>query len=311
MSGQLKSEVKEFHDQIIPFKVVDLPGRGKGMVSSRLIKQGDLILTEKPIFIIPASISSDPVSFVDAKVRELTEEDRAAFFNLSHADVNIPEEQIPVSIIQTNGIAAGSDVGLFPNTARLNHGCSSAFNSVYSWRSNEGLLTVHALKEIPAGEELLTTYFDTKKPRDQRREFLKERYKFHCTCKVCSLPSKESRASDQRLHSITSLKEKLQAWGTGKIHGPTAIEIVRQIWKIGDEEGYWSERGQLAADAAVVAAAHSEYHATREWATLSQEWFGYELGQDSEQVASMAILAEAPRRHSVWGTRERVNVGTL
>jgi hypothetical protein len=34
---------------------------------------------------------------------------------------------------QTNAIAAGDMVGIFPKTARLNHGCSSAFNAAYNW----------------------------------------------------------------------------------------------------------------------------------------------------------------------------------
>jgi hypothetical protein len=70
--------------------------------------------------------------------------------------------------------------------ARLNHGCSGAFNSVYHWRDNEGVLVVHALKPIRKGQvrkahfverqnyhwtlqELLTTYRDTKRPRNERR----------------------------------------------------------------------------------------------------------------------------------------------
>jgi hypothetical protein len=53
--------------------------------------------------------------------------------------------------------------------ARLNHGCSAAINAVYSWREDEQVLVVHALKPIPRGRELLTTYMDTKRPRDERR----------------------------------------------------------------------------------------------------------------------------------------------
>lgn len=40
--------------------------------------------------------------------------------------------------------------------------------------------------------------------------------------------------------------------------GREAVEIAKEIWAIGEEEEYWSERGQLAADAAWVAASHSE-----------------------------------------------------
>jgi len=43
------------------------------------------------------------------------------------------------------------------------------------------------------------------------------------------------------------------------MEGPEAMDHIRNIWQLEEEEGYWSERGQLAADAAWIAAAHSEY----------------------------------------------------
>lgn len=56
-----------------------------------------------------------------------------------------------LAIFQTNAVAAGADVGLFPRMARLNHGCSRAFNVVYSWRDQEGVLVVYALRTIKKG----------------------------------------------------------------------------------------------------------------------------------------------------------------
>jgi hypothetical protein len=108
-------------------------------------------------------------------VQQLSPAQVASFYNLSH--VNLPRDpspeelskQLPLAIFQANAVAAGSDVGLFPTMARLNHGCSGAFNSVYSWREREGVLVVHALKDINKGEELLTVYFRTLQTRDQRR----------------------------------------------------------------------------------------------------------------------------------------------
>jgi len=108
-------------------------------------------------------------------VQRLSPEQVASFYNLSHANLPqdlSPEEstkQLPLAIFQTNAVAAGPNVGLFPTMARLNHGCSRAFNSVYSWREREGVLVVHALKDIKKGEELLTAYFKTQQSRDERR----------------------------------------------------------------------------------------------------------------------------------------------
>jgi hypothetical protein len=60
---------------------------------------------------------------------------------LSYAKPNVSALDIPFEIFQTNAISAGQrGTGLFPRTARLNHGCSKAFGAVYSWRDAEGVL---------------------------------------------------------------------------------------------------------------------------------------------------------------------------
>jgi hypothetical protein len=59
----------------------------------------------------------------------------------------------------------------------------------------------------------------------------------------------------------------------------------------------------------------SEFHfynsgaAVAEWAGIAAEWYGYELGGDSEQVEEMVSIQERPRVHPAWGSRGRVDVG--
>ncbi|KAH9969622.1 hypothetical protein BC827DRAFT_1161441, partial [Russula dissimulans] len=160
-------------------------------------------------------------------------------------------------IFRTNAVALGPNAGVFPMMARLNHGCSGAPNAVYSWREREGVLVVYALKDIKSGEELLTTYLGTRQTRDERRRHLKQNYDFHCMCAYCTLPDEESKASDIRLTTMSDLYKRLSTWGRGTIDGQEAIRLVKRIWTIGEEEGYTSKRGRLAADAMIVASAHS------------------------------------------------------
>jgi hypothetical protein len=67
-------------------------------------------------------------------------------------------EEVALAIFQTNAVAAGNGVGIFPRMARLNHGCSSAFNVVYTWREWEKALVVYALKRIRKGEVSIHSY---------------------------------------------------------------------------------------------------------------------------------------------------------
>ncbi|KAF9534517.1 hypothetical protein CPB83DRAFT_873273 [Crepidotus variabilis] len=297
------------------FKVVDIPGKGKGILAERDIKQGELVLKEKPLFVVPRDITSSPAALIYNKLQLMTAEQRRAYLDLSY--VNFSEDLDPVknpsevalAIFQTNAVSAGENVGIFPRMARLNHGCSSAFNVVYNWRHYEQQLVVHALKDIKKGEELLTTYTDTKRPKAERRTFLASRYGFQCTCYVCSLPPQLSKASDSRLSEISKLYGEFASWSAQKIDGNEAIEMIRKIWNIEDQEGYLSERGSLAADAVWIAAAHSDSERVREWGLLAMRWFSNEIGADTPQVKDMERYVSRPETHKAWGTRSRLDVG--
>lgn len=52
-------------------------------------------------------------------------------------------------------------------------------------------MAVVALRDIPAGEEILTSYVDLSLPRTDRRRELEERYKFRCECEACDTPAGE------------------------------------------------------------------------------------------------------------------------
>ncbi|PAV17308.1 SET domain-containing [Pyrrhoderma noxium] len=299
-----------------PFEIKELPGRGKGLIATRDIEQGELLIKERPLVLVPSSTQESPSTLLRNRLNKLSSPEEISYFSLSYVvpgrdteKAPLSEDDIILATFQTNAISAGSDVGLFPLTARLNHGCSSSFNSVYSWRPEEGSLVVHALKPIKRGEELLTTYTDTKRPRQERQNYLKSYYDFTCTCPVCSLQGLESQLSDKRLSEMTSLGQKFASWGSYQIDGNTASHIANTIWGLGEEEGYWSERGRLAADMVHVAAVHSDDHAVLHWAKLAHKWFSFELGNDSIQVKDMLPVIRNPSSHRFWATREKQVIG--
>ncbi|CAE7133510.1 unnamed protein product [Rhizoctonia solani] len=295
---------------VSPFDVIDIPGRGKGIIANRNIKQGELLIKEKPLFIVPTRPGMNPSELIRSTVAALAPTDRTAFFALSYAKPNVSTPDIPFEIFQTNAISAGHrGTGLFPRTARLNHGCSKAFAAVYNWRDAEGILVVHAIRDISKGQEILTTYTDTKRRRSERQAHLRAVYHFDCACSVCALPKEESAASDRRLGQMADAYSMFSMWGSDSIKGTEAIKLARRIWSTGGTEGYISERGQLAADAAHVAAAHADAKAARQWATLANKWYGIELGADSQQCETAQAIMRSPESHGAWGTRKPELVG--
>jgi len=173
-----------------PFFVADLPGKGKGLLASRDIqvfyawvvdvrstkcthsKASDCyarnhcllsltrvsLLSNLTIKLMMFAVSSSPSALIAGSLAKLSRNEQEAFFNLSY--VNFPQHldpdedlnEVRLAIFQTNAVACGDGVGIFPTMARINHGCSSAFNAVYTWREKERTLYVHALKAIGRGE---------------------------------------------------------------------------------------------------------------------------------------------------------------
>jgi len=104
------------------------------------------------------TVQENPAALIIGKVQQLNPQQQQAFRNLSY--VNFPShlkpedhpDEVALAIFQTNAVSAGENVGIFPQMARINHGCSSAFNVVYNWRDDEKILVVHALKNIQKGQ---------------------------------------------------------------------------------------------------------------------------------------------------------------
>ncbi|GAA6009589.1 hypothetical protein JCM10207_004115 [Rhodosporidiobolus poonsookiae] len=79
-------------------------------------------------------------------------------------------------------------VAISPLTALFNHSCAPnavvVFPSFPSPSKPKNMAVV-AIRDIEAGEEVLTSYVDLALPREERQKELKERYYFDCRCEAC------------------------------------------------------------------------------------------------------------------------------
>eukprot|EP00462_Mataza_sp_D1_P027303 CAMPEP_0175178824 /NCGR_PEP_ID=MMETSP0087-20121206/35180_1 /TAXON_ID=136419 /ORGANISM="Unknown Unknown, Strain D1" /LENGTH=284 /DNA_ID=CAMNT_0016471003 /DNA_START=65 /DNA_END=916 /DNA_ORIENTATION=- len=80
----------------------------------------------------------------------------------------------------------GSGIGIFSTAALGNHSCHP---NVTRSISPNGVLSFRALKDIPAGTEILQSYVALFKPQAQRRDLLLKNYGFACQCVRCQPPS--------------------------------------------------------------------------------------------------------------------------
>ncbi|POY74692.1 hypothetical protein BMF94_2167 [Rhodotorula taiwanensis] len=81
-------------------------------------------------------------------------------------------------------------VSISPLTAMINHSCAPNAVVVYpsfpdSTSSDRRYMAVVALRDLVAGEEILTSYVDLSSTKAARQKELEERYKFRCACEGC------------------------------------------------------------------------------------------------------------------------------
>ncbi|KAG8945844.1 hypothetical protein FRC04_012291 [Tulasnella sp. 424] len=239
------------------YEVVDLPGRGKGMIATRDIKASFAFAC---CAACKTEFEENPIQtrkFLKDKMSNLTADQRAEYMSLWYEPAT-PTQDVLRAILMANSYSTHDSLAVFPNAARMNHGCAGASNVAYSWRKGEGRFYLHALRGVKQGEELLSAYLDPKMSRSERRKVLKEKYRFDCNCSSCSLPEALSLKSDRRLSNINGLFECLMGWNTNMLSGKQVVEIVNKIWELAEEENLSTQFGELAGLGAMVAAAHSE-----------------------------------------------------
>ncbi|GJJ15688.1 hypothetical protein Clacol_009966 [Clathrus columnatus] len=292
----------------VPLDIVNVEGRGRGLIATRDLPQGYLILKENPLFVIQAE---DLGRRLPSTLSNLDKTDREAFFQLSFPS-DIPNSDIPEAILRTNGVSIRSnETAIFRLLSRVNHGCSHATNSVLSWRDNHAVL--YAIRPIKKGEEIFREYVPSKFSRKVRRDNLEALYGFRCNCPVCLLSPVETEKSDIRLSSIATIEAELydrNKLGKEEADPKELVRLAKRVWGLGETEGYWVGRGRLAEEVSTIAAAYHDSDACRQWARLSAEWYGYELGRDSNQTLRMIQISLNPTSHPYWGeSRKKTEIG--
>lgn len=71
--------------------------------------------------------------------------------------------------------------------------------------------TVHAVQDIAAGQELLTTYIEFCQPRAQRQSYLLQRWGFRCGCQACKPSSTFGKASEKRRKRLSDIRKFLES----------------------------------------------------------------------------------------------------
>ena len=175
------------------YKVVEIAGKGRGLVASRTLEIGELVVSEQRFLKLSSGSEYDLSSFchLETKVQE-------KLMNLSCPTRFGDSEATPAEILQmkflTNCISGNpdnkkpADSAVFETIAMINHSCIPNV----AWFTEEEDVArkeVRVCKRIEKGEEIVASYIDLSQLplRQQRRDMLMPTWNFLCRLSHSSL----------------------------------------------------------------------------------------------------------------------------
>jgi len=270
-------------DESLPFEIKPIPNKGLGIVATRTLSPGDLILQETPLLV--SSKQLGPTGII-SEYFKLSIKDQKLYNSLSIAriyenDKKFPE---PLGISLTNafelaGAGEGGKSGIFIKGARFNHSCLPNVN--HFWDEKLNTMWFICTSRVEKGQELCLYYNDLRKPKSERQIFYKKIYDFDCTCRACSsdLTEEEISASDNRRIRIKNLQDSLPKANNSNesIDSPLkTLETIKEILKLLNEEGLVVTRREMAVEAMTLCVLHGDSQNSKLWfeKVLEFERFG-------------------------------------
>ncbi|KAI6086752.1 SET domain-containing protein [Hypoxylon rubiginosum] len=189
------------------WKVVDIPGKGKGIVASRFIKRSEAIMVDWASLVVhldfPTSVKRlQGYRHLHRAVDQLSDPDRV----LELARSSTFSNDIVEDVLRTNAfsypLAGESHMALYPDVSRVNHACRP--NAFIRFTPTSLAVSVVVQRDIEPGEEITITC----KTRDERQELLLK-WGFQCSCDLCTASKAEVAASDYRREKIRNMRQEV------------------------------------------------------------------------------------------------------
>ncbi|KAH7131663.1 hypothetical protein B0J13DRAFT_642489 [Dactylonectria estremocensis] len=306
MSASIASTTSDIDHSEIPegplCEIVQIPGRGRGLMATRYIARGTRVLLETPILTACAMEPQDMDTAVAATLKQLPKAEQQKFLLLHN---NFPGKLPFFGIMRTNSICCGpgSETGaVYATISLINHSCLP--NTHSSWNYERGHQTVHAIRDIVCGEEITLAYTAEDLPSRPRRENLKESFGFDCCCAVCSLPPSQLQVSDKRRSRLQQLELLIDDRATNHNHPGVSLANCRAFLRDLDDE-YHGNANALAAklyDTAVrISAAHGDLARVFVFAKRAYEARVVSEGEDSPETRRAKSLMDNPISHESYG----------
>ena len=208
-----RSDWTRHRPNCIPVMITEYKGKGRGLVASRDIKMGELILQDTAVIDVRAiSINGECINhFVTNEIKEqmnrMSEQEKSDFYQLeqlNHDKDGCPLQSVNVfgreeNFLEELKIYLKNKMSgmIFLNVSLINHSCSpnAARGKLVLSPGDPGYgltgprMEVRAIRNISKGEEVTTFYIMTgttvNMMRSEIRERLKRDFGFDCKCPIC------------------------------------------------------------------------------------------------------------------------------
>lgn len=164
--------------------VREIVGRGRGLVVTREVTMGQLLLREEAALLLQQDQVSD--TLVSSIVSEMGEKERDTFGTLlgKQGDnmVSSPSQKFYNNAINTSG----QQFGLFLTIAMVNHSCVP--NAVWGSTEKSSELELRMIEDLEPGQEVTVNYIGDQSlllSTEERQGILKASWGFSCTCLAC------------------------------------------------------------------------------------------------------------------------------
>ncbi|KAF5675151.1 SET domain-containing protein [Fusarium denticulatum] len=283
------------------FEVRDIRGKGRGLIAKVDIPAGTRILCEKPLLLASTTMPGDLEATAAPRLKALSKSQQREFLSLHN---NFPGKDPFSGIIRTNALPCGPDSivgGVYPTICLINHSCLP--NSHHNWNNEAGHETIHAIRQINAGEEVTISYGE-EGPSMLRKPLLKRSFGFDCACSLCSLPPSQLQASDVRRVRIQQLGAGIKNVFT-MMHNPEAnlkacLSLLHALQEeYGDCVAPHSAR--LYDEAFRICIAHGAVGGPTTFAERSYQARVICEGEDSPDTLRMKELVMQPDKHDRFG----------
>ena len=286
------------------------PGRGLGVFADKDIKAGTRIMTDEPLVSMEdGTLSEGFEERITAALESLSPEQLQEFETL-HCPPH-PFWTPHVSRYLANGfeLEPGTS-GIFLKAARFNHSCCA--NAIFAWNGNLQRVTVHAMVDIPAGEEISVSYDFPFGSVTNRRKRLHEIYGFVCDCPACHLEDQKNEGDKSARQRLEDLYEAVDA--LARRHGNAVAEeelhLIIEFIKLAEDENL---NGQFLSGFYERASVYYEARGTLglalEYAEVELEMETRLLGQDHPMTMQTTEAMDALKSKIVMKELENLDVG--